>query len=67
VDNLTKRGGEAYKTHIERTKTSPLSRRIKLADLEDNMDSKRIADPTAEDKKRLARFQESWAELKKKR
>ena len=66
VDKLTKRDGEAYARHIERTKTSPLSRSVKLADLEDNMDEKRLIDPSAEDEKRLARFREAWLELKKK-
>jgi len=66
VDKLTKRGGEAYATHIERTKASQLSRWIKLADLEDNMDPKRITDPSAEDEQRLVRFREAWSELKKK-
>jgi len=66
VDKLTKRDGEAYARHIERTKTSPLSRSVKLADLEDNMDEKRLIDPSAEDEKRLARFREAWSELKKK-
>jgi (p)ppGpp synthase/HD superfamily hydrolase len=66
VDKLTKRDGEAYVTHIERTKTSPLSRSVKLADLEDNMDTRRVSDLSAEDEKRLARFREAWSELKRK-
>ena len=65
VDKLTKRDGEVYALHVERTKTGSLSRRIKLADLEDNMDPERITDPTAQDEKRLARFREAWTELKK--
>lgn len=66
VDKLTKRDGESYATHIERAKTSPLSRSVKLADLEDNMDTDRITEPSAEDETRLARFREAWAALKKK-
>jgi (p)ppGpp synthase/HD superfamily hydrolase len=66
VDKLTKRDGEPYDLHIERTKTSSLSRIVKLADLEDNMDPKRITDPSAEDDKRLGRFREAWSALKKK-
>jgi (p)ppGpp synthase/HD superfamily hydrolase len=67
VDRLTKRDGEAYATHIERTKTNPLSRCVKLADLEDNMDTKRITDPSEEDEKRLVRFRDAWSALKKNR
>jgi (p)ppGpp synthase/HD superfamily hydrolase len=66
VDKLTKREGETYSKHIGRTKTNPLSRSVKLADLEDNMDAKRISDPSEEDEKRLALFREAWSELKKK-
>lgn len=65
VDRLTKRPGEDYENHIERTKSHPLSRKVKIADLEDNMDPKRIIDFSKEDKKRLERFHKSWLRLKK--
>ena len=64
VDRLTKRPGEDYETHIERAKGDPLSRRVKIADLEDNMDPKRINDFSEEDKKRLERFHKAWLVLK---
>ncbi len=65
VDRLTKRPGEDYEVHIERARMSPLTRKVKIADLEDNMDPKRIVDFSEDDKKRLERFHRSWAELKK--
>ena len=65
VDRLTKRQGEDYETHIERAKIDPLSLKVKIADLEDNMDPKRIIDFSEEDKKRLERFHKSWLRLKK--
>lgn len=64
VDRLTKRPGEDYESHIERAKNQPLSRKIKIADLEDNMDPKRILDFSEEDLKRLTRFHKTWSELK---
>jgi (p)ppGpp synthase/HD superfamily hydrolase len=64
VDRLTKRPGEDYASHIERAKRNPLSRKVKIADLEDNMDPKRIIDFSEEDKKRLERFHRTWSELK---
>lgn len=65
VNRLTKRPGEHYSTHIERSGTNPLSRKVKIADLEDNMDPKRNIDFSEEDKKRLERFHRAWLELKK--
>ena len=65
VDHLTKRPGEDYSFHIERSRKNPLSLKVKIADLEDNMDPKRIIDFSEEDKKRLERFHKTWSELKK--
>jgi len=44
VDCLTRRPGEAYEAFISRAAANPLSRRVKLADLEDNMDPRRRID-----------------------
>src|SRR5688572_12689020 len=38
VECLTKREGESYEEFIERAGTNPVARRVKIADLEDNMD-----------------------------
>lgn len=64
LDNLTKRANESYEDFIQRTKKSSLSRKVKLADLEDNMDEKRIAHPTEKDIKRLEKYQRALLELK---
>jgi (p)ppGpp synthase/HD superfamily hydrolase len=64
LDCLTKRPGEDYETHIQRARTNPLAKKIKIADLEDNMDPKRISNFSEEDKKRLERFHKAWSELK---
>ena len=41
VDCLTRREGEPYDEFIRRVARIPIARRIKLADLEDNMDPRR--------------------------
>ncbi len=64
LDNLTKRDNEPYEDFIQRTKKSLLSRMVKMADLEDNMDEKRIAHPTEKDIKRLEKYQRALLELK---
>ncbi len=64
VNNLTKRDGEAYAIHIERAKTNLLSRMVKIADLEDNLDPKRLINPSEEDEKKSARLRKAWLELK---
>ena len=42
VDNLTKREDEKHTDYIERTDNSRLSRRVKMADIRDNMDPRRV-------------------------
>jgi hypothetical protein len=56
IDCLTRRDGETYEEFIERAAVNPVARRVKLADLEDNMDIRRIRmlGPNAHD--RLARY-----------
>jgi (p)ppGpp synthase/HD superfamily hydrolase len=65
VDCLThrKREGETYEAFIERVKGNPLARRVKLADLEDNMDVRRLHDITRDDCERLARYRRAWTVL----
>ena len=65
VDCLTRRDGESYEAFIERTATNPVARRVKLADLEDNMDIRRIAALTPKDSERLLRYQRAWQRLQK--
>ena len=42
VDILTRRSGEPYSTYIERVSTSELARRVKLADLQHNLQPDRV-------------------------
>lgn len=64
LDHLTKREGESYEAFIERVRPHALARRVKLADLEDNMDVRRLTAVTPRDAERLARYRAAWARLK---
>ncbi len=55
---LTKTEGEARLDAAKRAAANPISRVVKLADVADNMDLKRIAAPTDKDLKDLARVEE---------
>jgi (p)ppGpp synthase/HD superfamily hydrolase len=54
-----------YKKYIEAIKANKIALRVKLADLEDNMDIKRIAHPKFKDYARLAEYLKYYNELKK--
>lgn len=64
LDCLTKRENEPYAAFIERVKTNPLARKVKLADLEDNMDIKRFKTMTEKDLERLDAYRKAWNSLK---
>ncbi|MCZ7544958.1 MAG: GTP pyrophosphokinase [Anaerolineae bacterium] len=63
VDALSKHEGEPYEAYIERVMLNPLARRVKLADLEDNMDLRRISEMTANDLERYQRYRRAWARV----
>ncbi len=63
LDSVTKRVGERYGEFVLRSKANPIGRRVKLADLEDNMDVRRMQEVTLEDTKRLARYRQAWTVL----
>lgn len=54
---LTKREGETYDDFIERVLVNKTARRVKLADLRDNMDLSRIKSPTEKDMERMKKYQ----------
>jgi (p)ppGpp synthase/HD superfamily hydrolase len=60
VECLTKRRGEHYDTYIERCKGNPIARRVKLADLEDNLDLRRLDEVKPQDLERLNRYLKAW-------
>lgn len=57
VDGLTRREGETYEDFIARGASNPLARRVKLADIEDNMDLRRLGEIREKDLERLKRYQ----------
>ncbi len=60
VDCLTRRDGEPYVDYIERLKSNRIARKVKLADLEDNMDLRRINEVSENDLKRLEKYHQAW-------
>ena len=56
VDAVTRRQGEGYEAFVLRAAADPIGRQVKLADLQDNEDLSRIADPTEADIARVAKY-----------
>lgn len=67
VDCLIRREQESYEKFIERVNLNPTARRIRIADLEDNMDVKRIREPKEEDWERAKKYDRACLRLKDKR
>lgn len=60
IDCLTKREGEAYEDFVTRSASDPIAIQVKLADLEDNMDIRRLREVTPEDLGRLQKYLKAW-------
>ena len=65
LDYLTRRGGETYGEFIRRVKHNPLARRVKIADVEDNLDLARIKKPKERDLMRMEKYRRALSELRK--
>lgn len=63
VEALTKRQDEDYETFIRRVAPNPIAREVKLADLRDNADLTRIAEPTEKDRARVEKYRRAMAIL----
>jgi (p)ppGpp synthase/HD superfamily hydrolase len=63
---LTKRDGEEYDQFIKRVKRNPLARKVKVADIEDNLDLARIERPKKRDFMRIEKYRRALSELTKK-
>lgn len=63
VDHLTRRGGESYDDFVTRAAAHPVARRVKVADLEDNMDVRRTGTLSESDVERLSRYLRAWRRL----
>ncbi|MCA1617999.1 MAG: HD domain-containing protein [Acidobacteria bacterium] len=63
VDCLTHREGESYQEFVERVRANPIARQVKIADLEDNMNIRRISQLGAKDLERLEKYHRAWCVL----
>lgn len=63
VECLTKREGERYEQFVERIKGNPVARRVKIADLEDNLDLRRLSELTEEDLARVEKYHDALHRL----
>ena len=63
VDCLTHREGESYQEFVERVRVNPIARQVKIADLEDNMNIRRISQLGAKDLERLEKYHRAWCVL----
>ncbi len=63
VDGMTHREDETYTAYVKRASTNAIARKIKLADLEDNMNVRRVAHLTDEEVERLKRYHRHWLML----
>jgi (p)ppGpp synthase/HD superfamily hydrolase len=53
---LTHQEGQEYSDYIERIRENPIARKVKVADLKDNLDLSRIASPTDKDSARMEKY-----------
>ncbi|MBN1965898.1 MAG: HD domain-containing protein [Anaerolineae bacterium] len=60
VEHVTRRDDESYEKFIARIKPHPLARKVKLADLRDNMDVLRLPEIRERDVERLRRYRAAW-------
>lgn len=63
LDCLTKRQGEPYEAFVERAAANPIARAVKIADIEDNLDLRRLPGVSDADVARLARYVKAWRRL----
>ena len=67
VECLTHRLGESYDEFVARVQTNAIARQVKLADLEDNMNIRRLAEITPKDLARLEKYHRAWRTLTEQR
>src|SRR5262252_164275 len=67
VDCLTNRDGEGYDEFIARVRANAIASQVKIADLEDNMNVKRIGEMTPKDLARIDKYHRAWRALTQER
>ena len=63
VLSVSRKRGEDYFEFIQRCKANPIGRRVKICDLEDNMDITRLKELTEKDIERLKKYHEAYKML----
>ena len=63
LDCVTKRAGESYDQFVDRAAGNPIARQVKIADIEDNMDVRRLRGIGMEDFQRLTKYLAAWQKL----
>nr|WP_305794387.1 HD domain-containing protein [Halomarina rubra] len=63
VDALTKRNCESYNEFVNRAAENPLARRVKVADIEDNMDLTRLGSVSDSVLEKQATYHDAWTRL----
>ena len=60
LECVTKREGESYEAFILRSRDNPIARVVKIADLEENMDIRRLGSISNQDAARLNKYLKAW-------
>jgi (p)ppGpp synthase/HD superfamily hydrolase len=60
LDHLTHRKNESYEEFILRVRQNPIAKKIKLADLWDGMDLRRLPEATEEDFARYRKYEKAY-------
>ncbi len=67
IDAVTKRADEhgdaGYAAFVDRAAADPLARLVKIADLEDNMDPRRLCEISESTLRRMERYRLAWKRL----
>jgi len=63
LDCVTRRDEESYEDFVNRSASNSLARRVKLADLKDNMDVRRMREVKAKDVERLEKYLRAYRKL----
>jgi len=65
VQSLTKVKGESYEEFIERVLKNKLATKVKIADIEDNINILRLISVENKDLERIAKYHKAWHALNK--
>lgn len=63
IYSVTRQENETYMNFIKRAKMNKIGKDVKMADISENLDLKRISKPKAEDFRRAERYQKALDEL----